>query len=87
VAAVQQRRNQLQRSASGPDHPVAVATQACHTLPPMKKRCYITCAGLVLSTALPAVQGQQLQETIQLQESVSDTAHCADPGRLHPWPR
>jgi polysaccharide export outer membrane protein len=78
---LQQRRNLLQRSASGPDHPVADATQACHTLPPMRKRCLLTCVGLALSTATPAVRGQQLQQTIQLQENVSDTITITTPAK------
>ncbi len=47
----------------------------------MNKRRYLTCAGLALTTALPAVQGQQLQETIQLQESVSDTITITAPAK------
>ena len=50
----------------------------------MKKRCLLTCAGLALSTALPAAQGQQHQETIQLQESVSDTITITAPAKASP---
>ena len=45
----------------------------------MRKRCLLTCVSLVLSTATPAVRGQQLQQTIQLQENVSDTITITTP--------
>ena len=48
----------------------------------MIESCYLTCTGLVLTTARPAVQGQQLQETIHLQESLSDTITITTPTKV-----
>lgn len=50
----------------------------------MRKRCLLTCAGLVLSTALPAVRAEPLQETSQLQESVTDTITITAPTKPAP---
>ena len=54
----------------------------CHKLPRMQKRCLLTCAGLVLYMFQPAVRGEQLQETIQLQESVRNTITITAPAKL-----
>lgn len=50
----------------------------------MQSRFLLTCFGLVLSTALPAVRGKQLEETIRFQESVEDTITITAPATTAP---